>query len=249
MPPRILFISDLHLEESRQDITNSFLNFLKGNQNRCSALYILGDLFEVWIGDDAISELEIIIADALTQFSNCGASIYLLHGNRDFLIMEDYAKLCSANLIDDHHIIHSGSDKILLLHGDTLCTDDVDYQQFRILVRGEVWKKDFMSKSIVERTVYANEARTKSQTATATKPEKIMDVNHNAVHELFKGNDLTKIIHGHTHRPAIHNFKVALNDNSPKKVQRIVLGDWDKLGWYAELTDGKFLLNSFSLSD
>jgi len=221
---------------------------LKENKNCCSALYILGDLFEVWIGDDATSELEILIAESLSNFSD-NTPVYFLHGNRDFLIRESYTNTCNINIIKDHHTLELKNEKILLLHGDTLCTDDSDYQQFRTLVRDKAWQDEFLSKTISERTSYATSAREKSQTATAVKKEYIMDVNDNAARELFINHNLTKIIHGHTHRPAVHDLTIKRNDNSKIKAQRVVLGDWDKFGWYAEIKDGKLSLNSFKLSD
>lgn len=248
MSRRILFISDLHLEKSKPSITYGFLKFLEKNENRCSELYILGDLFEVWIGDDAISELEILVATSLAQFSQQGASVFILHGNRDFLIRENYAERCAAKLIYDHHQLNIGSDTILLLHGDTLCTDDDEYQKFRTIVRDELWQKEFLSRSIEERKAFANEARNESQKANITKPQQIMDVNQNSVKQLFSEKAATKILHGHTHRPAIHDLEMSeLHDNGSREVQRIVLGDWGKLGWFAEINEEKLSLNSFKI--
>jgi UDP-2,3-diacylglucosamine hydrolase len=245
---RLLFISDLHLEKSKPTITRGFLEFLERNQNRCSELYILGDLFEVWIGDDAISELETLVANSLAQFSQQGASIFILHGNRDFLIRQEYADRCQATLIYDHHLIQTKTDKILLLHGDTLCIDDEEYQKFRILVRNALWQKEFLSKTIDERQAFAKKARNESQKASATKTQQIMDVNENSVKHLFSETAATKILHGHTHRPAIHESKLPPSqDSSSRDVQRIVLGDWDKLGWFAEIHEEKLSLHSFKI--
>ena len=248
MSRRLLFISDLHLEKSKPTITRGFLEFLEKNQNKCSELYILGDLFEVWIGDDAISELEILVANSLAQFSQKGASIFILHGNRDFLIREDYADRCQAKLIYDHHLIQTKTDKILLLHGDTLCIDDEEYQRFRILVRNALWQKEFLSKTIDERQDFARKARKESQKASATKTQQIMDVNENSVEHLFNETAATKILHGHTHRPAIHETRLPRSqDTSSRDVQRIVLGDWGKLGWFAEIHEEKLSLHSFKI--
>ena len=245
---RSLFISDLHIDHSRTDITAGFFSFLDRNKHTCDALYILGDLFEVWIGDDAITAPDIEIASKLREFSECGASLFVMHGNRDFLLGSEYADLCGATIIHDHHLIKIGQEKLLLLHGDTLCTDDEDYQNFRTLVRNKSWQRDFLSKSIEERTEFAKQAREKSRQETSSKSELIMDVNNKAVLELFDKYAVSKILHGHTHRPAIHDLKLATHGTSPKAAQRIVLGDWNKKGWWAELRENSLTLQSFPLT-
>ena len=245
---RSLFISDLHIDHSRPDITAGFFSFLDRNKHNCDALYILGDLFEVWVGDDAITNSELEVASKLREFSECGASLFIMHGNRDFLIGSEYAERCGATIIYDHHLINIGQEKLLLLHGDTLCTDDEDYQKFRTLVRTSSWQKDFLNKSIKERTEFAEKARDQSRQDTSSKSELIMDVNHQAVVELFHKHAVSKILHGHTHRPAVHDLEVARQASTPQAAQRVVLGDWDKKGWFAELTGNNVELHSFKLS-
>ncbi len=247
MANRLLFISDLHIDCSRPDILAGFFQFLDENKNNCDALYILGDLFEVWIGDDAVSDVNLKVSKRLCEFSECGSSVYIMHGNRDFLIGSEYAKRCGATILEDHHIISTGDENLLLLHGDTLCTDDGEYQQFRALVRNRSWQKDFLSRTVEERRNFAQEARDKSRSDTSLKSDSIMDVNQEEVLKLFKKFHVSKILHGHTHRPAIHEFEIKSKSLSTQTAQRIVLGDWDKKGWFAECTDNNVELHSFNL--
>ena len=247
MPDRRLFISDLHIDCSRPDILAGLFQFLDENKKNCNALYILGDLFEVWIGDDAVSDVKLEVSNKLSEFSQCGPSVYILHGNRDFLIGSDYAKRCGATILEDHHIVSAGDENLLLLHGDTLCTDDAEYQQFRALVRNRSWQKDFLGKTVEERRNFAQKARNKSKSDMSLKSDSIMDVNQEEVLKLFKKYDVSKIMHGHTHRPAIHKLKVTSKNTSPQTAQRIVLGDWGKKGWFAEYTDKNVELHSFNL--
>ena len=246
MPDRILLISDLHLEEQRPDITAAFRQFLQNNHGNCSALYILGDLFEVWIGDDAKTQLAEEVAFELRKFKQAGSAIYLLHGNRDFLLGTEYAESCHATLIDEPFALSTNGLEILLLHGDSLCTDDLDYQAFRGMVRDPNWQSKFLNRSIEDRVAYAKEARRQSQLATGTKSVEIMDVNCSAVRSLFAENTQRIIIHGHTHRPGVHN--VALDSKSEVFGKRIVLGDWDKKLWYAEINTGEVELHSAPLT-
>ena len=248
MSARVLLISDLHLEEQRRDITDAFVNFLQENRGKCSALYVLGDLFEVWIGDDVKSPLAALIAESLREFSEGGSAVHLMHGNRDFLLGTDFAAKCSASLIQDPHLFEEQGLQVLLLHGDSLCTDDVDYQQFRTMVRDPQWQSTFLGKSIEERISYAEEARKQSQAATDKKSMAIMDVNPTAVEALFHSSGQRFIIHGHTHRPAIH--EVALEKNITEEImgKRIVLGDWDKAIWFAEIKNGEIDLHSLPIA-
>ena len=236
----------MHIDHSRTDITAGLFNFLDKNKNNCDALYILGDLFEVWIGDDAVTSSDLEVASKLQDFSDCGASIFIMHGNRDFLLGSEYAERCGATILYDNHLIDMGPEKLLILHGDTLCTDDVDYQRFRALVRTSSWQKDFLNKSIKERIKFAEQAREESRRETSSKSELIMDVSHEAVVELFQKHAVSKILHGHTHRPAIHDLKIE-SHTELQDVQRIVLGDWNNKGWYAELNGNSVTLQSFPL--
>ncbi|PCJ28643.1 MAG: UDP-2,3-diacylglucosamine diphosphatase [SAR86 cluster bacterium] len=245
MSSSILLISDLHLEDSRPDITQALLAFLTSNKAQCSALYILGDLFEVWIGDDEQSELANIVAAALLEFSSAGSSIQLMHGNRDFLLGADYAKQCGASLISDPTEIETDYGPVLLLHGDSLCSDDTDYIEFRNMVRQESWQQEFLAQSLDKRRAFAQKARERSRMATSTKDNSIMDVNQSEVENLLIKAEKVTMIHGHTHRPAVHDFALKLSTGSTSKARRVVLGDWDQRGWYVEVTAEGIKLENF----
>jgi len=244
---RILFISDLHLEESRPDITRTLLQFLNINSGKCAALYILGDLFEVWIGDDEQSPLIDEITSALRGFHVAGSSIYLMHGNRDFLIGDNFAKRCGAELIEDPCILKTEAGHIVLLHGDTLCTDDLEYMQFRAQVRQQIWQQEFLAKPLDDRRAFAQEARQASQKTAGIKNNSIMDVNGQAVLDLFNQFQENMMLHGHTHRPAVHELAFSNPINGQIKGQRIVLGDWNNKAWYAETQSKEISLLSFDL--
>lgn len=230
---RELFISDLHLEVARPDITSTLLQFLQDHAGTCDALFILGDLFEVWIGDDDASKLADQVAAALHQFGAAGAAVYLMHGNRDFLLGEAYASRCAATLIHEPYLLASSAGPILLLHGDSLCTDDVEYQQFRTLVRNPAWQQEFLAQSLQERRDFANKARQQSQNETAHKAMAIMDVNPQAVELLLQEHGQVTLLHGHTHRPAIHEVTLTTPIQGQMTARRIVLGSWEKQGWFA----------------
>lgn len=249
MPSRILLISDLHLQESRPDISNTLLHFLKSNQRQCDALFILGDLFEVWIGDDDDSELKNSVASALSDFNLAGAWIFIAHGNRDFLLGEEFAQKCGASLISDPYTLQTENGPVILLHGDQLCTDDKDYMEFRNMVRQDAWQQDFLAKPLDERRAFAQQAREQSKTATADKNTEIMDVNQQEVLSLLHESGQTSMIHGHTHRPAIHDIELEQPIGEHKTAQRVVLGDWDKQAWYGEITSKGVELKNFPLSD
>lgn len=247
MSPRTLFISDLHLELQRPDITRTFEQFLTDNRGRCDALYILGDLFEVWIGDDAPSPLADSVASALQQFGAAGAGVYLMHGNRDFLLGAEFARRCGANLVQELTVADLPSGPAVLLHGDTLCTDDVDYQQFRQLVRAPEWQTDFLAKPLSERQAFADQARQQSKSATADKAMTIMDVNQSAVLQVLRDIGQVTMIHGHTHRPAIHPISFEPGINGCDQGKRVVLGSWEDQAWFAESTKAGIHLHSLPL--
>ena len=216
------FISDLHLERIESPITNIFTAFLDDlNQN--DSLYILGDLFESWIGDDNVSELSQYISDRLLMLSERDISVAIMHGNRDFLIGEDFCKASSIKLINDPRIIEIDTKKIMLTHGDELCTDDKEYQAFRSVVRNPLWQKDFLNFPISKREKIAGEAKDASKDSKESKAMEIMDVNTDAVLKAFNDHDIEIMIHGHTHRPNIHKVS-----NEGKNLTRYVLGDWSK---------------------
>ena len=216
------FISDLHLERIESSITNIFTAFLDDlNQN--DSLYILGDLFESWIGDDNVSELSQYISDRLLMLSDRDISVAIMHGNRDFLIGEDFCKASSIELINDPRIIEIDTKKVMLTHGDELCTDDSEYQAFRSVVRNPLWQKDFLNFPISKREKIAGEAKDASKDSKENKAMEIMDVNTDAVLKAFNDQNIEIMIHGHTHRPNIHKVS-----NEGKNLTRYVLGDWSK---------------------
>jgi UDP-2,3-diacylglucosamine hydrolase len=216
-----LFISDLHLDEARPQIVELFMAFLAKDARKADALYILGDLFESWIGDDDDSALGKRVASATLALRDSGVPVYFMHGNRDFLLGPDYAARAGMILLPDPAIIELGGERILLMHGDTLCTDDVDYQKFRALVRDRQWQAQFVAKSLAERRAFAAQARGESSKQTAMKPAEIMDVNPAAVEAAMRKHGVRRLIHGHTHRPATH--RLSLDGNV---AERVVLGDW-----------------------
>ena len=216
------FISDLHLEKIKSPITNIFTKFLD-ELNKNDSLYILGDLFESWIGDDDVSELSQYIADRLGSLSERNISVAIMHGNRDFLIGEDFCKASSIELINDPLIIEINTKKVMLTHGDELCTDDKEYQAFRSVVRNPLWQKDFLNFPISKREKIAGEAKDASKDSKENKAMEIMDVNTDAVFKAFNDREIEIMIHGHTHRPNIHKIS-----NEGKNLTRYVLGDWSK---------------------
>ena len=166
--------------------------------------YILGDLFEVWLGDDARGSCVDTVSDALRDFTQSGSKLFLMHGNRDFLIGNNFAAQCGAQLIQEPYRLGTAHGDIILLHGDSLCTDDLEYQHFRNMVRTVQWQSEFLSRSLEERAQFAQQARAQSQESVANKTEEILDVNQQAVLDCFESNGCPRLLHGHTHRPAVH---------------------------------------------
>jgi UDP-2,3-diacylglucosamine hydrolase len=226
-----LFISDLHLCESRPQITESFIGFLNSHAKNAQALYILGDFFEYWAGDDAIeigTHNAIIEAlKALTQ----STKVFLMHGNRDFLIGENFEKATGAKLLADPSLLKLYGKSVLLSHGDQLCTDDISYQKFRQEVRSTHWQHNFLSQPLESRIAYIEQLRTKSEQEKSTKSMQIMDVNSQAVGQILRQFNTPQLfIHGHTHRPKMHIHHVDEN-----VCERWVLGDWYEQGSYLML--------------
>ena len=220
-----LFISDLHLDEARPHIVDLFTRFVSNQARGAAALYILGDLFESWIGDDDDSALAHQVAGALSALKQSGVPVFFMHGNRDFLLGEVYARRAGMTLLADPTIIDLDSERTLLMHGDTLCTDDSAYQEFRAVVRNPDWQKQFGARSLAERRAFASQARAESAKHTASATAEIMDVNQDAVVATMRKHGVRRLIHGHTHRPASHHFEI---DN--QSAERIVLGDWYEQG-------------------
>lgn len=216
-----LFISDLHLTEERPEIITLFRTFLREEAAQADALYILGDLFEAWLGDDAVLPSMQVVLDELSTLSKNGVPTFVMVGNRDFLLGEQFEKMTGCKLLPDPSVINLYGTDTLLMHGDTLCTDDVEYQAFRKQVRNPAWQSAVLAKTIDERIAMAREARAESKARTQEKSEDIMDVNAETVNEAFREHGVIRLIHGHTHRPAIHQLRLG-----EKTVTRIVLGDW-----------------------
>ena len=236
MKPR--FISDIHLSEDAPHLTNAFKAFLNESKETCTLLFILGDLFEIWIGDDYTNSFNQEIKKILNDFTSGGPETFFIHGNRDFLIGEDFANEVGISILSDPYTIDVNGLKVILSHGDFLCTDDIDYMNFRNKVRSEEWQKNFLSKSIDERNDIANSLRSDSRDATSEKSLETTDVNLNTVNNFIRGNKPDIFIHGHTHRPKIHEH------NSTK---RVVLGDWDKSGWCFSIIENILDLKEFKI--
>lgn len=221
-----LFISDLHLHESRPQVTRAFFQFLYTQAIHAEVLYILGDFFDAWIGDDDDSELVHDVASGLHKLSELGVAIYFMHGNRDFLLGETYASKAGMTIINDGTVIDLYGTPTLLMHGDSLCTGDIEYQQFRTMVRSAQWQQQILAQPLAARRALAAEMREKSQSMNSLKADDIMDVSSDDVIAQMKAASVTRLIHGHTHRPAHHQLVI---DNKP--AERIVLGDWHDSGW------------------
>ncbi|MFV2003690.1 MAG: UDP-2,3-diacylglucosamine diphosphatase [Gammaproteobacteria bacterium] len=229
----IVFISDLHLFPERPETMDLFIRFAGDIASKADTLYILGDFLEAWWGDDdpAVGYAEVF--NCLTELtSKHDTKVYLMHGNRDFMIGEALADRCHFEIIQDPHKITIQGQQALLMHGDTLCTDDVEYQKFRQMVRNPLWKQQILSKSLEERYQLAQSFRENSKKSTTEKDEYIMDVNQQETERVFIDNDIDLIIHGHTHRPAIHHKSFNNRDTT-----RIVLGDWHDSASYLRVND------------
>ena len=227
-----LFISDLHLCESRPEIIEAFTAFLENTALHANALYILGDLFEYWAGDDAIATgVHAKTIQALYQLSQQGVETNLIHGNRDFLLGKVFSQATNIKILPDPSLITIYGKPVLLSHGDALCTDDVAYQEFRNEVRTDTWKTQFLSQSLTDRISYIESVRQKSEQEKSIKSMDIMDVNPSAVAQMFKKYDYPPtLIHGHTHRPMQHKHII-----DGHHCERLVLGDWYDQGSYLRL--------------
>lgn len=230
-----LFISDLHLDAERPAITRAFLHFLDTKAREAQALYILGDLFEAWIGDDDDSDLAQRVQQALRAYSNAGHQLYFMAGNRDFLVGQGFVEATGCTLLDDPTLIDLYGRPTLLLHGDTLCTDDVDYQAFRQQARNPDWQAPLLAQPLPVRRQLAAQLRAKTSSLAAMKAEDIMDVNRDEVVRVMQASDARLMIHGHTHRPDRHPLPTG---------ERIVLGDWGRKLWFVRAdTDAVVLIS------
>ena len=236
----VLFISDLHLSPERPAISRAFLVFLRQRATSASALYILGDLFEAWIGDDDPTDLSIEIQTALRSLSESGVPLFVQHGNRDFLIGRRFAHNTGATLLGDEHVVEHHGQRALVMHGDSLCTDDIDYQRFRRKARHPVYRWLLAHLPLKRRQKLARDWRAKSMAANSNKASAIMDVNPDAVARVMDQQNVDTLIHGHTHRPNRHPLANG---------ERIVLGDWEALGWVLVLAKNGYNLESFAIDE
>lgn len=223
-----LFISDLHLDAERPDIARLFGDFVDGEAREAEALFILGDLFEAWVGDDDPSEIGAFVAAKLRALSDTGVRVYFQHGNRDFLVGRAFAERAGLRLLPEHAVIVLAGEPVLLMHGDSLCTDDLAYQAFRAQTRNPGWRAQFLSQPLAARLAFAAKAREASRERQQAMKnddraqfETITDVSPDAVRETLARYGIATLIHGHTHRPAIHAL-----DLDGRRSKRIVLGDW-----------------------
>jgi UDP-2,3-diacylglucosamine hydrolase len=232
-----LFISDLHLSAERPQANEQFFRFLAEEARRAQALYVLGDLFEYWAGDDELQQpggdpLAGEVAAAFNALAKRGVRISVMHGNRDFLIAGDFCNAAGAALLADPSVVEFNGTRSLLMHGDTLCTDDRDYQDWRRTARSAPWQGAFLAKPLAARHAELGSLREKSKRVIAVKPAEIMDVNADAVRDAFRRHGVRRMIHGHTHRPARHEIEV-----DGARCERWVLPDWYGRGGYLALDD------------
>ena len=229
-----LFVSDLHLSEERAAANERFIDFVEGRARSADALYILGDFFEYWIGDDDLeAAFNAVIAGLLQSLTSQGLPVYLMHGNRDFLIGDAFCRATGAVLLADPSVVDIEGEKTLLAHGDTLCTDDHDYQAWRRVARSADWQQEFLAKPREERRRMIVGLREKSKTVIQAKPADIMDVNAGAVVDALRTAGVRRLVHGHTHRPGRHEHTV-----DGRLCERWVLPDWYGPGGYLEIASG-----------
>lgn len=219
----ILFISDLHLSLDKPEITRRFLDFLSYRATQAKAVYILGDLFDAWIGDDDFTPPNNKIRAQLKQLTDSGTKVYLQLGNRDFLLGKRFAQHTGIKLLDDYEVIDLYGTKTLLTHGDLLCTDDLPYQAFRVKSRSPEWQNNVLGKPLLIRLLAARWYRLRSYWHKRKKSDDIMDVNQETVINIMQKFDTLRLIHGHTHRPDIHHLTV-----NKQAAQRFVLAAWAK---------------------
>jgi UDP-2,3-diacylglucosamine hydrolase len=220
-----LFISDLHIDASCPAITRQFLDFVAGEARQSEALYILGDFFESWVGDDAADPHQTAAISALKALTDSGVPCFVMHGNRDFLLGPQFCRMSGAQLLPDPLIVTLYGEPVLVMHGDALCTDDRAYQRLRATVRDANWQRQFLALSVKARRSLAGAARVGSQAHTAELEYAIADVNPSSVAAALRSAGTATLLHGHTHRPAIHPLMV-----DGRACTRIVLGDWHAQG-------------------
>ena len=230
-----LFVSDVHLDASAPPAVEQFVTFLGTHAARAEALYILGDLFEAWVGDDDTGADKRAVCRALRALTEGGVACFVIHGNRDFLLGSAFCDDTGCRLLPDPVVAEFGGERVLLTHGDALCTDDHSYQELRSIVRTAPWQRRFLALPLADRELLANQARAGSRQHTARTIPQIMDVNPEAVAKAFRVAGVRRIIHGHTHRPGIHE---TLIEGAP--AQRIVLGAWYEQGSYLTYENDRY---------
>lgn len=235
----VLFVSDLHLDASRPAITALFLELLAGEARGAEALYILGDLFEAWVGDDDPGEPGASVCAALRTLAASGVPVFLMRGNRDFLYGQGIANRCGARLLPDPCVVSLAGRPTLLMHGDLLCSDDLAYQAFRRQVRDPDWQAKFLSQPLAARQAFAAQARAASKQHQSGVSEAITDVNAATVESTMAAYGVDRLIHGHTHRPAIHSFAV-----NGRPATRVVLGDWYDQGSVLRVSEDGLALSA-----
>jgi UDP-2,3-diacylglucosamine hydrolase len=239
---RALFVSDLHLTQTRPQANETFFGFIEKEAREADELYILGDFFEYWIGDDDLADpFNSIIAGFLRRLAADGVKVSVMHGNRDFLLGQSFCDATGAQLLADPVEVMLDGDKTLLMHGDTLCTDDVDYQAWRKTARSQAWQEEFLAKSLDERRQTIVSLRDKSREVIQAKPAQIMDVNEESVRQALRRHGVRRLVHGHTHRPGRHTVEV-----DGRGCERWVLPDWYGPGGYLAIEDGDPTLVRFS---
>lgn len=239
-----LFISDLHLDPARPEHLAALERLLEEHAGKTDALYVLGDLFEAWIGDDDDAPFNRQAIDAFRRFSDAGSALYFMHGNRDFLLGEQFAAQCGGQLLDEGTVVDLYGTRALLMHGDSLCTLDTAYQQFRALARNPQWQQAMLAKPLEERRAIAQGMRLQSQGNNANKAENIMDVTPEEVVRVMNEAGVKHLIHGHTHRPAVHEVPLSGGTGT-----RWVLGDWGDLSWWIIADDQGLRLESKEISE
>ncbi len=237
-----LLISDLHLQEERPDITRAFLHFLATRARQADALYILGDFFEAWVGDDGMSAYQQSIARALRELTDSGTRLYLMHGNRDFLIGKQFCRETGAELLNDPSLVTLEGQRVLLMHGDSLCTQDLAYMKLRRWLRHPLTLFILRHLPLSTRFKLARKLRSESKAQTRMKAAEIIDVTPELIPQVLAQHGVTTLIHGHTHRPATHDLRV-----NGQPARRIVLGDWDACGWALQIDENGFQQAPFAL--
>jgi UDP-2,3-diacylglucosamine hydrolase len=234
-----IFVSDVHLDAGTPEASEQFFAFLRTQAARAEALYILGDLFEVWVGDDDPDPEKGRVVGALRALTDSGVACFVIHGNRDFLLGRRFCDEAGVRLLPDPIVIELEGERVLVTHGDALCTDDHAYQELRSSVRTAEWQKKFLALPFAVRDSFANQARKGSKAHTARAAPQIQDVNAAAVETAFRTARVRRMIHGHTHRPAVHDMVV-----DGEAVQRIVLGAWYEEGSYLVYENGAYDLRT-----